>query len=294
MAESGRLELDIVDVHGIRLTEPVTVNLRHRTFQEQRRATNVDAAHTIAIGELRREPQGLYIVAVSAPSYRPVQRFVTIPASGTRRETVTLPIRADRAKPLFPLFDELDDRLKGILERSTRVRGHEGVSGRELYAALSNEAKAGLLNISKKSLATEFRNGEDLLPHLVLLEILGDRCFVEVPRSLIDQMPNLVDGNSFRPVNGALHKAPSGFTPAGSFKSDDAFGNLQLTFFEGDSGCRADVDIDDAAGLGHVFQVARNHVSGNPTHPYNIHQILMAHQHLDPGYRLVPRAKDRR
>jgi hypothetical protein len=290
MAETGRLELDIVDVNGIPLTEPVSVTLRHRTFQEQRRADKVAVGRTIAIGELRREPQGLYILEVSAPSYRPVQRFVTIPASGTKRETVTLPIRADRAKPLFPSYDELDDRLKGILGRSNKVRGHEGLTGPELYAALGDEAKAGLLNISKKSLATGFRNGEDLLPHLVLLDILGDRCFVEVPRSLIEQMPQLVDGDAFRSVNGALHKAPTGFTPAGSFKSDDAFGNLQLTFFQGDGSCRADVDIDDAAGLGHVFQVARNHVTGSPTHPYNIQQILIAHQHLDPGYRLVPRA----
>ena len=289
MAETGRLELDIVDVHGIRLTEPVTISLRHRTLREQRRAEDVGARTTIAISGLRQEPQGLYILEVTAPSYRPVQRFVTIPASGSKRDTVILPIRADRAKPLFPAFEELDDRLQGILTRSNNVRGHEGKTGRDLFAALSDEAKAGLLNISKKSLATEFRNGGDLLPHLVLIDILGDRCFVEVPRTLVDQMPQLVDGNAFHAVNGALHEPPAGFSPAGSFKSDDAFGNLQLTFFEsGGERFRADVDIDDAAGLGHVFQVARNHVTGNPTHPYNIHQILLAHQHLDPGYRLVP------
>jgi hypothetical protein len=290
MADTGRLELDVLDVSGIRLTEPVTLSLRHRTFQEQRRAADVDASHTIAIGELRREPQGLYILEISAPSYHTVQRFVTIPASGTRRETVVLPIRADRARGVFPTYEELDDRLQGILTRSTRVRGHEGVTGRDLYAALSDKAKAGLLNISKKSLATEFRDGADLLPHLELLDVLGDRCFVEVPGSLVEQMPQLVDGHFFHPVNGSLHKAPSGFTPAGSFKTEDAFGNLQLTFFKSGDGCRADVDIDDAAGLGHVFQVARNSVTGDPTDPYNIHQILMAHQHLDPGYRLVPRA----
>jgi hypothetical protein len=288
MAETGRLELDIVDVQGTRLTEPVTVSLRHRTFQEQRLAEKVDAAHTIAIAGLRREPQGLYTLEVTAKSYRPVQRFVTIPASGVKRETVMLPIRDDRARAVFPPFDDLDDRVKGVLERSGNVAGHEGQRGRELYVALSDEARAGLLNISKKSLATEFRNGGDLLPHLVLLDIRGDRCFVEVPRSLIDQMPQLVDGDSFRPVNGSLHQAPAGFVPVGSFKTDDAFGNLQLTFFRSGDRCRADVDIDDAAGLGHVFQVARNHVTGNPTHPYNIHEILMAHQHLDPGYRLVP------
>lgn len=288
MPETGRLELDILDVYGMRLSEPVTISLRHRTFQERRRADRVDVSHPIAIGELRCEPLGLYILEINAPSYQPVRRFVTIPATGVRREQVILPIRADRARPLFPPYEQLDERVQGILDRSKQVRGHEGLTGRELYAALSDEAKAGLLNIAKKSLATEFRDGADLLPHLVLLDVLGDRCFVEVPRALIDQMPELVDEDFFHKVNGTLHQPPEGFEPAGSFKTRDAFGNLQLTFFRSGDRCRADVDIDDAAGLGHVFQVVRNQVTGDPTHPYNIHQILMAHQHLDPGYRLVP------
>ena len=287
--ETGRLELEIVDVHGMRITEPVDIQLRHRVLQDQRRVDNVDAAKVIAIDNLHTEPQGLYILEVSAPSYRPISRFVTIPASGTKRDQVILPIRHERAKALFPAYDELDERVRGLLERSRAVRGHEGVTGRALYDALSDVAKAGLLNIAKKSLATAFRNGADLLPHVTLLDSVGDRCFVEVPRALLEQMPTLVDGELLHPVNGSLHKAPDGFTPAGSFKTPDAFGNLQLTFFEGGAQCRADVDIDDAAGLGHVFQVARNHISGEPTHPYNIHQILITHQHLDPGYRLVPK-----
>ena len=57
-----------------------------------------------------------------------------------------------------------------------------------------------------------------------------------------------------------------------------------MTFFRSGDRCVADIDIDDAAGLGHVFQVMRNHLSGKPTHPYNIHQILTKHQNLDPGY----------
>jgi hypothetical protein len=288
MEGSGRLELEFLDVHGTRLTEPVDIVLRHRILQEESRASDVDASHPVAIAGLRTEPQGLYILRINAPSYQPVARFVTIPASGLRRETVTLPIRADKARAVFPAYDELDDRLQGILERSPNVKGHEGLTGPALYAALGDSAKAGLLNIAKKSLATEFRDGADLLPHLILLDVVGDRCFVEVPPALIDQMPSLIDGDFFRAVNGSLHEPPAGFVPVGSFKTLDAFGNLQLTFFRSATACRADVDIDDAAGLAHVFQVVRNHVSGDPTHPYNIHQILMAHQHLDPGYRLVP------
>jgi hypothetical protein len=286
---TGRLELEIVDVHNARITEPVDLQLRHRELHDHRRIDNIDATKLIAIPDLHREPKGLYILQVSAPSYRPVSRFVTIPASGNRREVIPLPIRPERAKAVFPTYDELDERVRGLLERSRKVRGHEGLTGRALYDALSDVAKAGLLNIAKKSLVTEFKNGADLLPHVTLLDSRGDRCFVEVPRALIEQMPSLVDGDLLRAVDGSLHEPPPGLNAAGSFKTLDAFGNLQLTFFENDTTCVADVDIDDAAGLGHVFQVARNHLTGDPTHPFNIHQILMAHQHLDPGYRLLPR-----
>jgi hypothetical protein len=289
MTQTGRLELDIFDVHGARLTEPVDIFLRHHVLHEEHRATSIDAGHTVAVGNLRPEPQGLYVLEIRTRSYQPIRRFVSIPASGAKRETITLPIRPDRARGVFPTFDELDDRVKGVLDRSTRVRGHEGRSGRALYDALEEVPKAGLLNIAKKSLATSFKKGGDLLPHVTLLDIIGDRCFVEVPRDLIGQMPELVDGDLFRSVNGSLHEAPSGFVPAGSFKTLDAFGNLQLMFFESSDSSRADVDIDDGAGLAHVFQVVRNAATGEPTHPFNIHQILIAHQHLDPGYRLVPK-----
>jgi hypothetical protein len=290
MPDTGRLELELLDVHGSRLTEPVTIHLRHRMLQDQRRVEDVDATRIIAVTELRREPQGLYTLQITSRSYQTVTRFITIPASDSKREAVTLPIRAERARAIFPAYDELDERVRGVLERSRGVRRHEGLTGRALYAALGDEAKAGLLNIAKKSLSTEFRNGADLLPHITLLDIVGDRCFVEVPRTLVEQMPDLVDGDYFRAVNGSLHEPPAGFLAAGSYKTLDAFGNLQLTFFENGDQCRADVDIDDAAGLGHVFQVLRNHLTGNPTHPFTIHQILVAHQHLDPGYQLVPQA----
>jgi hypothetical protein len=289
MADDGRLELEFVDVYGARIAEPVDATLKHQSLSEQLRLSDLDATKMIAVRDLRRQPQGLYLLEAEAHSYHRIQRFVTVPSSGTAKETVILPIRADRARAVFPKYDELDDRVKGILERSNAVSGHEGLSGRELYGKLDDTAKAGLLNIAKKSLATSFRNGADLLPHLTILRIVGDRCLVEVPGSLAEQVPTL--GDIFRSVNGSLHNPPTAtFVPAGSFKTLDAFGNLQLTFFKSGEKYCADVDIDDAAGLAHVLQVARNSLSGQPTHPYNINQILMKHQNLDPGYRLVPKA----
>jgi hypothetical protein len=289
MAGTGRLELNFVDVNGLPIHDTIDIRLRHHVLHEESRIDGHSAARELAVEGLRTEPQGLYVLEIRGRAYWPVQRFVTIAANGLTRQTITLPIRPDRARAIFPAYDELDDRVKGVLERSSKVKGHEGLTGRALYSMLSDEAKAGLLNIARKSLATQFRDGADILAHTTLLDIRGDRCFVDVPRSLKDQMPEFVQRELFRPVDGGLHKAPEGFQPSGSFKTSDAFGNLQMTFFESGDRCVADVDIDDAAGLGHVFQVMRNHLTGNPTHPYNIHQILVTHQHLDPGYRLVPR-----
>ena len=284
----GRLELEVVDVMDARLSEPVDIELRHHVLREHVRVDAANAQSIIALQGLRTEPQGLYVLQISAPSYRPVSRFVTIPSTGTQRARVVLPIRHDRASARFPSYDRLDSRVRRRLERSANVRGHSGLTGGALYDDMSDVARAGLLNIAIKSFATPFKDGADLLPHVTLLDSLGDRCFVEVPRALIDQMPQLVDGDIFRPVNGSLHAAPPGMVPAGSFKTSDAFGNLQVTLFQSDTQCRADIDIDDAAGLRHVFQVARNHITDQPTHPFNIHEILIAYQHLDPGYRLLP------
>lgn len=46
-------------------------------------------------------------------------------------------------------------------------------------------------------------------------------------------------------------------------------------------------DIDDAAGLGHAFQVLRHWITDGATHPYDIHPILVFRQAATPLYDLV-------
>lgn len=57
-----------------------------------------------------------------------------------------------------------------------------------------------------------------------------------------------------------------------------------MTLFMKANECVADIDVDDAAGLGHVFQVLRNALLGRATNPYDIHEILVSYQGLDLGY----------
>ena len=48
-----------------------------------------------------------------------------------------------------------------------------------------------------------------------------------------------------------------------------------------------DADIDNAAGIGHVFQVLRNWITHGTTHPYDIHQILVFRQEVVLPYDLA-------
>src|SRR4029453_15210106 len=114
MAGDGRLELEFVDAQGMRLTEPLDISVRHRVLSDQRRAEGVDASKVVAIDALRRDPRAPHIPHEQSRSAHPGQRFVTIPGGGVKQERVTLPIRADQAKGVFPDYDQLDDRVKGV------------------------------------------------------------------------------------------------------------------------------------------------------------------------------------
>lgn len=71
-------------------------------------------------------------------------------------------------------------------------------------------------------------------------------------------------------------------------RSLDAAGNLQLTFARNVQGdLKADIDIDDHQGTEHAADVLKHKITSKDTHPYDIHEILIYFQGLDPGYQLV-------
>jgi hypothetical protein len=172
------------------------------------------------------------------------------------------------------------------------VLNFEGLKGEVLYLALDDLRKAGFLNLVAKANRTRFAAQQNA-PRSVLsfieelYELRADRFFAFVPQGLRSETINSIHNDLFHEVSEAMHTPPPGFTRDRSFKTLDHFGNLQLSFFSSSDGRTAlDMDIDDAQGLDHVFQVVGNFFGG-PTHPYNIHEILIATQELDPGYQLV-------
>jgi len=292
MARDGRLELRVLDAYGHFIQERADVVLRNQAVTDHVRLAGLDLSREAVIGDLLGPPQNLYLLEIGAPSYRPVRRFVSTTTRSGSARLISLPIDPHKVVRVdFPAYEDLAEAACRLLERSDGVLGQSGHAGKDLYLNLDPIRRAGLLNILAKCRRTLLANGESVLAYLAaepsaLVEIRGDRFFASVPKELREEVKHSVAEEIFEPVSGALHTPPKGFSPAGSFKTRDSYGNLQLTFFARGSRWVADIDIDDAAGLEHVFQVVRNALTGRPTHPYDIHQILLLHQELDSGYRL--------
>ena len=187
----------------------------------------------------------------------------------------------------WPEYAGLPQDARDLLEHSTACASFGDKAGPDLYAAVDDIRRAGLLNIVAKTRATVFANGRSVLSYvLALRELRGDRFFADISRELREETKNAALAGLFVSVSSSLHRPPDGFEHAGSFKTTDCYGNLQLTFFAKGDTWVADIDIDDASGIEHIGQVVRNTASGDPTHPYDIQQVLLHFQLLDPGYAL--------
>jgi hypothetical protein len=194
--------------------------------------------------------------------------------------------------------------------------------GQRRWQALSEEEQAGLLNLYAKmtsvTLFPDSGSSRTVWTYVItLMEVARDRIKAKVDPDL---KKHTDASGAFKNADGLLpifHRPRANFSRAGSWKSREPFGNLQLTFSTSDedqSDMEVDADVDDAAGFGHAGQVLRNEgrgllrkifgriIPGLPegkSHPYEIHQILMRHQRpieglreigpYAPNYRLVLR-----
>jgi hypothetical protein len=291
----GKLRLEIMDVFGKPIGENADVFLTNQTLSDAPAFRNLDVTNPVSITGLNVFPNGMYRIEVDASSYHTVSRFVSIPADGNGEVAITLPINPKKVIAVeFPDYSAILQDARDLLSRSNNLISFVGKSGEELYNSLDDLRKAGFLNLVAKSDRTRFVNAAEN-PRSVLSfiselkELRGDRFLALVPNELRSDTINSVGAGLFHSADESLHTPPPGFVRAKSFKTFDHFGNLQLSFFSSADGLfEVDMDIDDAQGFDHLFQVVGNFFGG-PTHPYNIHEILVASQELDPGYRLILR-----
>jgi len=248
------------------------------------------ATRLLSITDLDITQNGFYHVQVFPPRYRPVSQFVLINDCKVSNQSFVFPIDPHKVAGIgAPDFAALPDDLRMVLENSD-LETHVGLRGQALYAALDDPRKACLLNLTSKMRHTVFQNGRDVLSYLTsLVQLIGDRVFANVQTALHDETKNSVFSQLFHSAPDVLHTPLPGFTLIDSFKTPDHYGNLQLTFSRNETtgALMADIDIDDAQGIEHIFQVVSHRITGIQTNPYDIHEIMLEYQKIDPGYTLI-------
>ena len=294
------LKLRFLDAARKPLDDQVDVDVtRLRTNEQVVRVRNHDGRKRLSVKDLGAGET--YVVRVFPMRHRPVSQFANT-TSGTRATEVELcaPVHPQRVGEVqFPDYARLDPALRGVLERSTLERDAglpalapvvDKSPGQVLFESLTRIERAGLLNLFCKMNNTPLGDLTTWAYVTDLFRVRGDRVFANVQLEFRDRVKNAVAGGGFVEVDGSLHTPPQGFCRAGSFKSRDHYGNLQLTFFASEQAplrFQIDADIDDAAGIEHAFQVIDHWVTRDSTHPFDIHQILTFHQRLDVGYTLL-------
>lgn len=261
---------DRADVHVVSTTNDATVAV----------ARNVPGTSPVRFdGLIERQ---MYLVKVFPVRHRPVAQFVM--AGSDAQPTLArlfAPLHPEHVRAAtFPEYATVHEDLRRVLEQSA-IDGIAG-SGQTIYAALTNTQKAGLFNLFAKMSGVRLDDGRTVWQCVdSVYGVRGDRIFVDVQCDLLDAVRAAAAAGRFRDVPSKLHEPPPGFDHAGSFKTGERQGNLQLTFFASRVQpvvFKVDADIDDAAGLGHTFQVLRNFITQGATHPYDIHQILVFRQ----------------
>jgi hypothetical protein len=183
----------------------------------------------------------------------------------------------------FPSFEDVRtlDRWSDL----ARIMDNSGIGEAE-WETLSEEQKAGLLNIYAK-LQSVVVDGESLVKSVESVSsIHPERIYTVVRADLMDRVSR--DAATFHEACPLLHTGERGWKLIDSYKTKDAMGNLELTFARDAEGrLVADIDIDNHLGFLHGFDVIKHVVTGKETNPYEIREILVTKQSIDPGYELV-------
>lgn len=286
-ALSGRLHIEL-DPHA----QSIGGDAMEVTF-------NVSGHKSFAISNISCHdgPGTLYAVRLSADGYKPYA-FFQLMKPGARNlpseARVRLMVNPKKVGSITAAtFADLPATFRRALEKAVMVelaaedRDLVGLNGAALYDAMGPLRKASLLNLVAKGLhGSADRIASFVRSPAVLRQ---DRCFAEVDPAL---HAKLARSDTFKSAPGALHKPPRGFALTNSFKSRDPHANLQVTFMQQiDSDVMwADIDIDEASGFEHGFEVIRNAVVDGRTNPYLVRELLLLaldHQPIDPGYDFV-------
>jgi hypothetical protein len=265
--------LELTDILDHNLDDYTLIELAD-TRGSRRYRNEEQVQRALIVSGIRRSPAALYRVRVAPQRYRPRQFFVSLKEGETAIRRIAFPVEPGKVAGIqAPTHSRLAPALQRLLPETT-------------YASLAPLQKACLLNLAAKASAT-ILGGAACLDHWIrILTFQQDRLLIRTTAALEEAAAS---SPLFENADAVLHAAPAGYRRTRSFKTKDPHGSLQLTCFrhsEAGEDYLVDADIDEAQGLEHLFEVMRNAVRG-PTNPYDVREILIAGQRIDPGYRFL-------
>ena len=280
------VKLQLRDVRGELLTDHVKAKFYNQRVQSLSQIFEVDlTGHIRTLPKVPAFPYGLAEVLLLPSKYRFKSVFINVPSGKPGEINETFFIDPNRASATFPTFTGIKTETRWT--DLWRILRDSGVDTAAKWKGLVDLQKAGLFNVFAKAQQVIAGNGKRVADFVARVTVFKpERIFAEVETNLLA----LARFNSatFHSVPGTLHEFPKGWKlvePDGSFKTHDKAGNLQITFARnGDGGLMADIDIDDHQGIAHAADVLKHKITGKDTHPFDIHQILIFFQGVDPGY----------
>jgi hypothetical protein len=237
-------------------------------------------------------PTGLAEVFIKPKRYRYKSIFINVVGGEKNAINEDVFVDPDKARPTLMDFDDLKSKLYGT--DLLRVLEKSGIK-KAKWDALDKRNRATVLNLSAKMFNDKLKNGDPLLGSVdSIVEKLLDkdhreRIYAIINGDLLAALRKFPE--RFRSVSGSLHKFFDDWVPVSqqnSFKSRNDSGNIQFTFATNPAGgSLADIDLDDHTGIKHAADVLKHKITGANTNPYDLHQILIYFQGIDPGYRLL-------
>ncbi len=280
------VRITLSDVSSKILTDRVNLKFYNVRLTSEKSQTDVSfEGQPVTIRGLPAFPEGFTQVFIAPNKFRFKSIFLNVQSDGSSQINEACFVDPVKVTPEFPAFADIqtEARWAGL----ARVLSASNISSAGAWNALGDQPRAGLLNLYCKMNAAQVEGPRPVMELVQRIEqFLPARVLARVDPNLI----RLVDSapKVFHTVSGALHSFEPPWQPTvpdNSWKTFDSAGNLQLTFAtDGSGNFLADIDIDDHQGVQHAFDVLQHTVTGKDTHPYDIHEILVFFQHLDPGY----------
>jgi hypothetical protein len=287
----GNLVVNLSDMTGDLVRGRVEIDLRRVDGSSGAGGQNMSVKVNGPVGALtitgiacQTGPGTMYELRASTPHHRKYAFFQLIQENrdNTASDDVEFWVKPGDVKDIqAPALAKLPAIAQKMLGQASMIVDRRedndlvGQSGLALYQRLDAPRRACFLNIIKK--ASDTTTADCCLDAFRDLLILRqDRLFARIAPGLPERLRQAA---MFKSAPGALHEPPPGFSPPiESFKSRDPHANLQITLMTelATGGLAADIDIDEASGIEHGFEVIRNAVFNNRTNPYLIREFMNA------------------